>query len=164
MARTVSHAWQIPASLRLPPHGGAAPAWIHRRVEGAWVQVAREAVGPAGRVVPQQWLSRTTAPQAHADDRRRLHFVVHGLALAAPRPAGARARVRAGVAPVAARRRKVACYPELNRSGPQRLVVLAAVWTSRVRVLRVGCRSAKVHDKSVHFLLLLYLYLLLLVI
>ena len=35
-----------------------------------WVQVAREAVGPEGRVVPQQWLSRTTAPQVHPDDRR----------------------------------------------------------------------------------------------
>ena len=47
----------------------------------AWVQVAREAVGPEGRVVPQQWLARTTvttAPQVHADDRRRLDFVVYG--------------------------------------------------------------------------------------
>ena len=32
-------------------------------VERAWVQVAREAVGPEGRVVPQQWLAHTTAPQ-----------------------------------------------------------------------------------------------------
>ena len=28
--------------------------------------------------VPQQWLSRTTAPQVHPDDRRRLDFVVYG--------------------------------------------------------------------------------------
>ena len=36
------------------------------------------------------------------------------------------ADTRAGVALVAARRRKVARYPELTRGGPQRLVVLAA--------------------------------------
>jgi len=47
-------------------------------VERAWVQVAREAVGPEGRVEPQQWLAHTTAPQVPADDRRRLDFVVYG--------------------------------------------------------------------------------------
>ena len=110
-------------------------------VERAWVQVAREAVGPEGRVVPQQWLSRTTAPQVHPDDRRRLDFVgygttSHGEALCcdatlvspltrAGRPVPG-ADARAGVALVAARRRKVARYPELTRGGPQRLVVLAA--------------------------------------
>ena len=47
-------------------------------VERAWVQVAREAVGPEGRVVPQQWLAHTTAPQVRTDDRRRLDFVVYG--------------------------------------------------------------------------------------
>ena len=47
-------------------------------VEQAWVRVAREAVGPEGRVVPQQWLSRTTAPAVSPDDRRRLDLVVYG--------------------------------------------------------------------------------------
>ena len=110
-------------------------------VERAWVQVAREAVGPEGRVVPQQWLSRTTAPRVHPDDRRRLDFVVYGATsrgealccnaalvsslIRADRPVPG-ADARAGVALVAARRRKVACYPELTRGGPQRLVVLAA--------------------------------------
>ena len=28
----------------------------------AWIQVVREAIGPEGRVVPQQWLAKTTAP------------------------------------------------------------------------------------------------------
>ena len=31
-------------------------------VERAWCRVAREAVGPEGHVVPQQWLAHTTAP------------------------------------------------------------------------------------------------------
>ena len=110
-------------------------------VERAWVQVAREAVGPEGRVVPQQWLSRTTAPQVHPDDRRRLDFVVYGATsrgealccdatLVSPLTRAGRpvpgADARAGVALVAARRRKVARCPELTRGGPQRLVVLAA--------------------------------------
>ena len=41
-------------------------------VERAWVRVAREAVGPEGQVVPQQWLAHTTATGVPADDRRRL--------------------------------------------------------------------------------------------
>ena len=41
-------------------------------VERAWVRVAREAVGADGQVVPQQWLSNTTAPGVAPDDRRRL--------------------------------------------------------------------------------------------
>ena len=47
-------------------------------LEHAWVRVAREAVGPEGRVVPQQWLTTTAAPGVHSDDRRRLDLVVHG--------------------------------------------------------------------------------------
>ena len=35
-------------------------------LEQAWVRVAREAVGPEGRVVPQQWLARTAATQKRA--------------------------------------------------------------------------------------------------
>ena len=45
---------------------------------GAWVQVAREAVGAEGRIVPQQWLARTTAPGVAPADRRRLDLVVYG--------------------------------------------------------------------------------------
>jgi len=37
-------------------------------VERAWVRVAREAVGPEGQVVPQQWLAHTTAPGVPSDD------------------------------------------------------------------------------------------------
>ena len=104
-------------------------------VERAWVQVAREAVGPEGRVVPQQWLSRTTAPQVHPGDRRRLDFVVYGAtsngeALCCDAtlvsPLTRAGRPVPGADAVAARRRKVARYPELTRGGPQRLVVLAA--------------------------------------
>ena len=98
-------------------------------VERAWVQVAREAVGPEGRVVPQPWLSRTTAPQVHPGDCRRLDFVVYGATsngealccdatLVSPLTRAGRpvpgADAREGVALVAARRRKVARYPELT--------------------------------------------------
>ena len=38
----------------------------------------REAVGPQGQVVPQQWLARTPAPGVDPDDRRRLDFVAYG--------------------------------------------------------------------------------------
>ena len=41
-------------------------------IEQAWVRVCREALGGEGRVVPQQWLARTTAPGVGEDDRRRL--------------------------------------------------------------------------------------------
>ena len=41
-------------------------------IEQAWVRVARGALGPEARVVPQQWLAHTTAPGVAADDRRRL--------------------------------------------------------------------------------------------
>ena len=47
-------------------------------VERAWVRVAREAVGPEGQVVPQQWLAHTTALQVDALDRRRLDLVIYG--------------------------------------------------------------------------------------
>ena len=47
-------------------------------VERAWLRVAREAVGPEGQVVPQQWLGHTTAPGMRPEDRRRLDLVVYG--------------------------------------------------------------------------------------
>ena len=48
-------------------------------VERAWVRVAREAVGPEGQVVPQQWLAHTTAVGVDARDRRRLDLVIYGV-------------------------------------------------------------------------------------
>ena len=42
------------------------------------MRVAREAVGPDGQGVPQQWLARTTAPSVRSDDRRRRDLVVDG--------------------------------------------------------------------------------------
>ena len=47
-------------------------------LERAWIRVVREAVGPEGQVVPQQWLVRTPAPGVDPDDRRRLDFVAYG--------------------------------------------------------------------------------------
>jgi hypothetical protein len=110
-------------------------------LEQAWVRVAREAVGPEGRVVPQQWLARTTAPGVPPQDRRRLDLVIYGatrlgealccdVTLVSPLRADGRphpgAADRDGAAIQVARRRKRARYPELLRAGPQRLVVLAA--------------------------------------
>ena len=40
---------------------------------------AREAIGPEGQVVPQQWLTHTTAPGVAPDDRRRLDMVIYGV-------------------------------------------------------------------------------------
>ena len=40
-------------------------------LERAWIRVVREAVGPEGQVVPQQWLVRTPAPGVDPDDRLR---------------------------------------------------------------------------------------------
>ena len=47
-------------------------------LERAWVRVAREAVGPDGQVVPQEWLAHTTALQVDPIDRRRLDLVIYG--------------------------------------------------------------------------------------
>ncbi|CAK9101722.1 132 kDa protein, partial [Durusdinium trenchii] len=51
---------------------------LRRCLEQAWIRVTREALGPEGRVVPQQWLSHTTAPGVCPADRRRLDLVVYG--------------------------------------------------------------------------------------
>ena len=102
-------------------------------VERAWVRVAREAVGPEGQVVPQQWLAHTTAPRRPTPpgprrlrsgaSRRgpmlRCHTCV---AAVTHRPAAA---ARDGAALRVAERRKRAAYPELN-GGPQQLVVLGS--------------------------------------
>ena len=109
-------------------------------VERAWVRVAREAVGPDGQVVPQQWLAHTTAPNVRSDDRRRLDLVVYGATplggalccdatlvspltrTGLPQPCAA---AHDGAALRVAERRKRAAYPELS-SGPQQLVVLGS--------------------------------------
>ena len=108
--------------------------------ERAWVRVAREAVGPGGQVVPQQWLAHTTVPNVRSDDRRRLDLVVYGATplggalccdatlvspltrTGLPQPCAA---AHDGAALRVAERRKRAAYPELN-SGPQQLVVLGS--------------------------------------
>ena len=110
-------------------------------VERAWVRVAREAVGPDGQVVPQQWLALTTAPGVPSDDRRRLDLVVYG---AAPRggamccdatlvsPLTRAGQPHTGTADTdgaalrVAERRKHSAYPELSQGGPQQLVVLGS--------------------------------------
>ena len=109
-------------------------------LEQAWVRVCREGLGGEGRVVPQQWLARTTAPGVREDDRRRLDLVVYGatrhgaalccdVTLVSPLRANGHPQPRTaredGAALVTARRRKRDRYPELLRPGPQRLVVLA---------------------------------------
>ena len=110
-------------------------------VEHAWVRVAREVIGPEGQVVPQQWLTHTTAPGVAPDDRRRLDMVIYGVTpwggalccdatLVSPvsrdgQPQG-RSADTDGAALATATRRKEATYPELLRNGPQRLVVLGS--------------------------------------
>ena len=121
-------------------------------VERAWVQVAREAVGSEGQVVPQQWLANTTAPQVGAQDRRRLDLVVYGAlrsggaqccdaTLVSPftrsgHPQPCAAAVDGAVLRVA-ERHKHAAYPELTRGGPQTLVVLGSEvggrWNAQAR-------------------------------
>ena len=105
------------------------------------MRVAREAVGPDGQVVPQQWLALTTAPGVPSDDRRRLDLVVYG---AAPRggamccdatlvsPLTRAGQPHTGTADTdgaalrVAERRKHSAYPELSQGGPQQLVVLGS--------------------------------------
>ena len=117
----------------------AGPTPSRQSVERAWVRVAREAVGAEGQVVPQQWLTYTTAPGVPASDRRRLNFVVyrataHGGArccdatLVSPltrtgHPQPCTAEVDGAALQIAERHKRVAC-PELSRGGPQKLLVL----------------------------------------
>ena len=118
-----------------------------KTLELAWVRVAREAVGAEGQVVPQQWLVHTTAPGVRADDRRRLDVVIYGATangtalccdatLVSPltrtgQPQPCTADVD-GAALRTAERRKAATYPELQREGPQRLVVLGSEVGGRI--------------------------------
>eukprot|EP00439_Symbiodinium_sp_Y106_P083243 s600_g23.t1 len=106
-------------------------------VERAWVRVAHEAVGADGQVVPQQWLSNTTAPGVAPDDRRRLDLVMYGASpmggalccdrTGQPQPCtaahdGAMLRVAERCKTL----RKRTTYPELSSRGPQRLLVLGS--------------------------------------
>ena len=104
------------------------------------MRIAREAVGPEGQVVPQQWLARTSARDVDPADRRRLDLVVYGatplgealccdVTLVSPltregRPQPSAATRDGAAITVAERRKRIAC-PELLRPGPQRLCVLA---------------------------------------
>ena len=99
------------------------------QIDRAWIAVCREAVGPEGHVVPQQWLTHTSAPGVPASDRRRLDLVVYGaspqgLALCCdatlvspvtsegvPHP---RAEHTAGVAQLTAEKCKHATYPAVR--------------------------------------------------
>ena len=101
-------------------------------VEHAWVRVAREAIGPEGQVVPQQWLTHTTAPGVASDDRRRLDMVIYGITLRRDLSLSRvtrwpTARALNGYTT----RREEATYPELLRNGPQRLVVVGSEVGSR---------------------------------
>ena len=82
-----------------------------------------------GRVVPQQWLSRTTAPGVSPDDRRRLDLVVYG----ATERGEADAAVW-GILAVAAQR--TVCQ---HRPGPLDVAAFAC-W--RGRVVARGCPLA----------------------
>ncbi|CAL1156747.1 unnamed protein product [Cladocopium goreaui] len=110
-------------------------------MEQAWIKICREAVGPEGRVVPQQWLNRTTAPGVPPEDRRRLDLVVHGatalgvalccdVTVVSPLTSTGRPLPRAathdGTALQLARARKHRRYPELLRAGGHRFLVLGA--------------------------------------
>ncbi|OLP87558.1 hypothetical protein AK812_SmicGene31218 [Symbiodinium microadriaticum] len=72
------------------------------------------------QVVPQQWLTHTTAPGVVSDDRRRLDMVIYGVTR------WGRSADAHGVALATATRGKEAAYPELLRNGPLRLVVLGS--------------------------------------
>ena len=98
-------------------------------LEHAWARFAREAVGPEGQVVPQQWLARTSAPGVDPSDRRRLDFVAYRAS-----PLGetlccdvtlVSALTRDVAMLAVAERRKRAAYPEQLRRGPQRPRALA---------------------------------------
>ena len=110
-------------------------------LEHAWVSIVREAVGPEGQVVPQQWLARTSArDDVDTADRHRLDLVVYratplvealccDVTFVSPVTRGGRRQpcvaTRDGAAITVAERRKRVAYPELLRPGPQRLYVLA---------------------------------------
>ena len=94
------------------------------QIERAWIAVCREAVGPEGHVIPQQWLTHTSAPGVLASDRRRLNLIygvrrlLTGLALCCDAP-------KLRTPPEWHCWRKHATYPELRLWGGQRLCVLA---------------------------------------
>ena len=103
-------------------------------VERAWVRVAREAVGPEGQVVPQQWLAHTTAPgvQPHVvyGATTRGGALCCDATLVSPLTRTGHLQPCAvqvdGAARQVAERCKQAAYPELTRGGPQKLLVLGS--------------------------------------
>ena len=118
-----------------PSSRGETAGW---RKANTWVRVAREGLGPEGRVAPSA--ANTSGPGVSAQDRRRLDLVVYGATrlgealccdatLVAPLRRDGRPQPHAaeedGAAIAVARRRKEARYPELRRPGTQRLVVFA---------------------------------------
>ena len=71
--------WLLHAFSQVHPLACPRTGLLARRakvVERAWCRVARDAVGPGGHVVPQEWLVHTTAPGVASDDRRRLDLVI----------------------------------------------------------------------------------------
>ena len=135
-ARSNFHVEHTHTETTMPPvRSSRALSYTYKPLKHAWEHVAREAVGPEGQVVPQQWLARTSAPDIDPADRRRLDFA--GL----PRSGGlvlrCQARVPAdtgwvpstaspdGAVIAVAERIKGAACPEVLRPGPQRLCVLA---------------------------------------
>ena len=121
------------------------------------MRVAREAVGPEGRVVPQQWLAHTTAPRVADGDHAwtsscmgprctARHFAATPLWCSPLRADGAPvpgAAVRDGVALQHARRRN----PELQAAGPHRLAVLPCEVGGRWAVKRAACAARLSADR-----------------
>ena len=66
----------MPSHARALATWRSGPNWSSGR--GSLIAVCREAVGPEGHVVPQQWLTHTSAPGVLASDRQSLDLVVYG--------------------------------------------------------------------------------------
>ena len=93
-------------------------------LERAWIRVVREAVGPKGKVVPQQWLVRTPAPGVGEALCCDVTLVSPLTRDGRPQPSST---TRDGAALAIAERRKCAAYPELLRRGPQRLLLACEI-------------------------------------
>ena len=78
MASQAAEPWGTNWATIAPPALGVGCWPSVLPLERAWVRVAQEAVAAEGRVVPQQWLARTTAPGVAPDYRRRLDLVIYG--------------------------------------------------------------------------------------
>ena len=124
-------------------------------VERAWCKVAREAVGPEGHVVPQQWRVNTTAPGVAPDDRKRLDLVIYGACdwvepCAAMRPSCRFSREMASPTPAQPHRMRKpsACSAALraHRAPPAMRAPAKAAWARRWwSVLSVAVQHAVGH-------------------